>query len=299
MQINTLINSATKTLAQHSVDTPRLESELLLTSVLKVNRSALYTCWHDSLSKRELEKFNRSLQRRMEGCPIAYLLGVKEFWSMELAVSEKTFIPRPETECLVEAALGLLAQQTAPNILELGTGTGAIALALAKEKPDARIWATDLDRAVLALAQANAQSHGLDKIQFWLRDFMCGDGLIDKMFCGDQKDFAPLPPQGFDLIISNPPYIAEHDSHLVDLSYEPKVALVSGNQGLDAIKRITHEAWRYLCAGGVLMLEHGATQAGRVREYLQVRYHAVNTLTDLAGLDRITYGQVMSSSYQS
>ena len=275
-RIDELLRAAAATLAATS-EQPQLEAQVLLAHAMQRPRSWLFAWPETQPSDEQVAHFDNLVARRQQGTPIAYLTGEREFWSMKLHVSEATLIPRPDTECLVEAILkqGLPKH---PPILDLGTGTGAIALALAYEHPAATVLATDLSSSALGIAQRNAEQLGLRNITFAVGCWF--DAVSD-----DQR---------FDLIVSNPPYIAEDDPHLAegDLRFEPRRALSAGPDGLDELRALILDAPEYLRPEGWLWLEHGATQGGAVRRLLGARgFEQVDTGRDLAGLDRYSGGQ--------
>jgi release factor glutamine methyltransferase len=212
---------------------------------------------------------------------VAYLIGEREFCGLMLRVTPEVLIPRPETELLVERALARLDGRTAPRVLELGTGSGAIAIALACRHRDAQVWATDISAAAIAVAKANAARHGV-KIELRRGDWF------------DALDAVAKPGARFDLVISNPPYVAAGDPHLQhgDLRFEPRHALVGGNDGLDCIRHIARAARTHLTDGGWLMFEHGWNQgeacAGLMRE---LAYAEVIDVPDLAGHPRVCEGR--------
>ena len=256
-------------------NTPRLDLELLLAFILNQPRSFLYAHSEYELTPEQEKTFDALLNRRANGEPIAYILGKKEFWSLELAVNKNVLIPRPETELLVEIALSKLNQESA-MIADLGTGSGAIALALADARPKWSIVATDLSADALNLACYNAKQLQLSNIEF---------------YCGDWCE--ALPNKEFDLIISNPPYIAQNDPHLQqgDVRFEPKIALESGN-GLVALQKIIIRAKSHLKIGGLLMLEHGYDQSEQVQNLLhQNKYQAITPYQDLAGIYRVVVAE--------
>lgn len=257
-------------------ESPVRDVEILLAHCLEKSRTWLYT-WPDvELDPGRLAHFQQLLQRRRDGEPVAYLVGHREFWSLELEVAPSTLIPRPETEALVEWALEL-AMPDGARVMDLGTGSGAIALALASERPGWRVSGVDLSEAAVALATTNACKHGLERVQFTQSNWLC--------------DVASEP---FHLLVSNPPYIEENDAHLQtgDVRFEPRSALVSGADGLDDIAHITGQAPEHLCPGGWLLLEHGFEQGPAVRALLaQVGFGSVSTRNDLAGRERVTGGQ--------
>ncbi|MCR6663045.1 MAG: peptide chain release factor N(5)-glutamine methyltransferase [Luteimonas sp.] len=253
------------------------EAELLLAHVLGKSRSWLFAHSDADVPPAAAELFDALVARRESGEPVAYLTGRRGFWTLDLAVTPDTLIPRPETELLVEAALSKLPPGQAARVADLGTGSGAIALAIASERPLAQVSATDRSDAALAVALGNAEALGLRNIEFRAGDW-----------------FAPLAGERFDVIASNPPYIAEDDKHLAegDLRFEPRGALTPGGDGLDAIRVIAGQAPLHLHMGGWLLFEHGDDQGAAVRGLMmQAGYAAVETRRDLEGRDRVTLGQ--------
>lgn len=257
-------------------DSPALDAELLLCRVLGKQRSYLRS-WPEAVpSAEQAADFQALLARRRSGEPVAYLLGERGFWSLDLQVSPATLIPRPDTERLVELGLEL-GPSGAARVLDLGTGSGAIALALAAERPDWRLIGSDRVAEAVALAQGNAERLQLSNADFLLSHW-----------------FAELHGQRFDLILSNPPYIAADDPHLAqgDVRFEPRSALVSGTDGLDDIRLLINDAPDYLQAGGWLLLEHGWQQADAVVALLAARGFAESqNWTDLAGNPRVSGGR--------
>lgn len=262
-----------------------LEAQLLLSFVLGISRSSLYTRSKESITTEKHEQFLALVERREMGEPIAYLLGVKEFWSLPFMMTKAVLIPRPETELLVEIALQYLpsidstdtVQQ--PEILDLGTGSGAIALALAKERPHCSILGVDKSEAALAVAVHNAEYLSLSNVQFCQSDWF-------SYFDTENKQF--------DLVVGNPPYIStlEYANLGADLQFEPREALISGLDGLLDLQSIIQAAPRFLKSNAWLMLEHAAHQGLAVKDLmLQNGFKEVQVLQDLAGLDRITIGQ--------
>jgi len=252
----------------------RLEVELLLCHILGVTRSHLQA-WPDKiLTIEQWNQFQTLLNRRSQGEPIAYLIGYKEFWSLKLRVTPATLIPRPETELLVELALKLLPTSDFAQVIDLGTGSGAIALALARERPQWQIIATDCYRDTLVIAQENAERLKISNVQFLLSDW-----------------FTELKKVKANLIISNPPYIALQDPHLIQLDHEPQQALIGGPDGLIHLHHLIAHAKYYLVKNGWLLLEHGYQQAEAVQQLLiQSGYTAIETYRDLAQLPRVTLG---------
>lgn len=255
-------------------DTPRLDAEVLLAHVLQKNKTYLYT-WPERVLTAEQEVgFEALLTKRKAGCPVAYLVGYREFWALKLKVSEATLIPRPETELLVQLALAMYSEQSARSVADLGTGTGAIALAIASERPEWQVVGCDASPESVRLAEQNRAEHGLDNVQ-----------IIESDWC------QALKSSSFDLIVSNPPYIDPEDPHLEmgDVRFEPHSALVAEEAGLRDIRTIAGQAKDCLKPGGRLLMEHGYDQADEVQKILhQAGYENIKTHLDLAGLDRAT-----------
>ncbi len=259
---------------RHS-DSPRLDAELLLCSVLGQSRTYLFT-WPDKLlSDEQQQRFEALLARRAVGEPVAHILGGRGFWTLDLKVTADTLIPRPETELLVEAALAHLPEGGA-RVVDLGTGSGAIALAIASECPACEVVAVERSEAALAVARENASTGGIGNVQFLLGSW-----------------YEPLNGRLFDLIVSNPPYICADDPHLSegDVRFEPDSALAAGVDGLDDIRLIIAGAADCLQPGGWLLLEHGYDQGATVCELLrQAGFVSVECLKDLQGHDRVSLG---------
>lgn len=267
-----------ETLLRQAVAIDRVDAEWLLAHALGRSRSWLFAHAGDPVSPDVADAFSGLLGRRQAGEPVAYLTGVQGFWTLDLEVSPATLIPRPETELLVELALARILVDAVSRIADLGTGSGAIALAIAKERLQATVIATDASTAALEVAGRNATRNGIANITF--RD-------------GDW--FAPLAGGTFDLIASNPPYIAEGDPHLGegDLRFEPPTALSSGADGLDAIRTIVRDAPSHLATGGWLLLEHGWDQGEAVRALLAgAGLVDIETAQDLEGRDRVSLGRM-------
>jgi len=257
-------------------DSAKLDAELLLCFVLDKSRSYLLT-WPDKVIEPLLiEKYQLLVKRRKQGEPIAYITGVKEFWSLPFFVSPSTLIPRPDTETLVELVLEQCALTKKLKCLDLGTGTGAIALALASEKPLWEIDAVDFNESAVTLAKRNAVNLNLAQVNIYQSDWFKGVALNTK----------------FDIIVSNPPYIDENDKHISqgDVRYEPLSALVAPKQGLGDIEHIAKMAKDYLNDGGMIFFEHGFEQATLVQDLLSTSgYKEPKTVKDLNGQDRITW----------
>jgi len=257
--------------------TARLDAELLLAAALGKSRSYLHTWPEKIVSSESALIFADYLQRRRAGEPVAYILGQQGFWKLDLEVAPHTLIPRPDTELLVETALQLLPA-TPANVLDLGTGSGAIALALASERAAWQVTAVDRVLEAVALAERNRQRLALDNVT-----------VLNSHW------FSALADHRFDLIISNPPYIAAGDVHLAegDVRFEPESALVAGPDGLDDIREIVAAAPQHLNPGAWLMLEHGYDQGAPVRDLLQgAGFTQVESRKDLGAHERITLGRL-------
>ncbi len=261
-----------------SSETPTLDAEILLADILKISRSYLFAFPERELTSPEITSFENAIQQRKQQIPIAYIVGHKEFWSLDLKVTRDTLIPRPETELLVELAL---KQVIGPEkiIADLGTGSGAIALALAHERPSWEIHATDLSSNALDVAKQNAARLQLSNIHF---------------HSGNWLEALPLEKK-FDMIVSNPPYVAWEDPFLERerLQHEPQSAWMADENGLKEIRCIITHAKQYLKRGGRLLLEHGFEQAAEVRRFFtKWGYSDIETYRDLGGHERVTGGTV-------
>lgn len=255
----------------------RVDARWLLQSVLNVNATFLITHAELLLSMEQIVYFQRLLARRVTGEPVAYLTGERGFYDLVFEVTPAVLIPRPETEFLVEMALSKIPPDRRCNILDLGTGSGVVAITIAKHRPDAYVTAVDLSPLALAVARRNARRYSMENVVFIEADW-----------------FSCFVREKFDVIVANPPYIVEGDPHLEadGLRFEPSVALVAQNNGLDCICRIIAQAPDYLEQSGWLMLEHGYDQADACRRLLdKTGFFHIFTKSDLAGMDRVTGGQ--------
>lgn len=259
-----------------SLSSARLDAEVLLAHVLGTTRARLHGWPEEPVAAAQAARYRRLIARRARGEPVAYLTGVREFWSLSLEVSPQTLIPRPETEGLVEVALGFIPVDAALTVADLGTGSGAVAAAIASERPACRIIASDDCPQALAVAARNVTRHALDNISLRL-------GRWCEVLAGERCA----------IIVSNPPYVASTDPHLQqgDVRFEPRRALSAGNDGLDAIRRIVACAAAHLLPGGALVLEHGHDQGPAVRAlFAQHGYRNLHAYRDLAGNERIACG---------
>ena len=256
-------------------DSAALDAEVLLCHCLDKPRSWLFTWPERELAPGAEQQFRELMIRRAAGEPVAYLTGQRGFWSLDLEVSADTLIPRPDTETLIIWALEL-PLPSAARVVDLGTGSGAIACALAAERPNWSMTATDASAAALQVARRNSERHCAGRLRLRQGSW-----------------FEPLGSTSYDLIVCNPPYIAASDPHLQqgDVRFEPDSALVSGDDGLDALRHIAATSGSHLCAGGYLLLEHGYQQGAAVRELLvEAGFDQVATRCDLAGQERISGG---------
>lgn len=258
-------------------DSPEVDSRYLLCHVLACDNSYLFTWPDKELTPEQQQYYQQYLQQRCQGQPIAYITGTRGFWSLDLNVNNATLIPRPETELLVELALGKI--QTGMTVADLGTGSGAIALAIAIERKDITLIACDVSAEALSVAKANADRCVAGGVQFWQGEWL-----------------SAIQAKTVDIVVSNPPYIEQDDPHLSqgDVRFEPLSALVSGETGLDDIKRIINQAAEaVLKPQGWLLLEHGYQQAAAVRQCMErAGFTAVQSVKDFAGNDRVTLGQL-------
>lgn len=262
---------------------PTLEARMLLTHVTGLSRTQLITRDSDHLTAAQHEALSTLLARRLAGEPMAYLLGEREFYGRTFHVTPDVLIPRPDTEIAVEAVLARLEPLESPRVLDLGTGSGALAVTIACERPDAEVWATDISEGALAVAQRNAQALGATNMHFRISDWYAA--------LPDGTD----PALRFDLIVSNPPYIAAGDPHLAegDLRFEPIDALTDHGDGLSDLAAIVAGAAARLAPGGWLLMEHGYDQAAATRALLErAGFAEVFSARDLGGHERCTGGRL-------
>ncbi|MCU7799017.1 MAG: peptide chain release factor N(5)-glutamine methyltransferase [gamma proteobacterium symbiont of Lucinoma myriamae] len=265
-------------------DSAKLDCEILLLKVLNDSYQAQHTrtwlmTWPETiLTDKQIQQFSHYLTLRSEGMPVAYITGEQDFWTLALSVAPATLIPRSETELLVECALEKIADTGEQYVLDLGTGSGAIALAIAAERSNVQVLASDFSQQALDIAQSNAQQNAeklhIDHVSFYRSHW-----------------FKNIPEQQFDVIVSNPPYIAENDPQLEEnvSKYEPISALHSGEEGLDDILEIVKHCHSYLKPGGWILFEHGYEQAGAVQDILKkYGFSQVSTVNDLNHLPRVT-----------
>ena len=258
-------------------ESPRLDAEVLLAHSLGQSRSHLRAWPEKTLSPAATEQFQELLKLRCQGTPVAYLTGEREFWSRSFKVNNAVLIPRPDTELIVELALELLAAHQNCKVIDLGTGSGVIAITVAAERPKDCVIASDISQAALAIAAENAEQLKISNIQFRQSNW-----------------FEQIDEHDFDMVISNPPYIAADDPHLQqgDVRFEPEQALISAEQGLYDIRQFVDQSRQYLKAGGYLLIEHGYQQSLQVQSILkQFNFRNVITHCDLAGNPRVTLGQ--------
>ena len=273
------LSAATKNIASPSA---RIDAETLLMYILKKNRAYLYAYPEGILSEEQHSAYQQLIDLRIAGHPVAYLTGKREFWSMQLQVTPDTLIPRPHSECIIEVILNKFAPHTTLNILELGAGSGAIACAIAHEKPNWHITSGDISLSALQIAINNSQLFKLNNINFIHSDW----------FQAISKE------KKFDLIVSNPPYIAANDPHLKcgDLRFEPQNALVGGLHGHESLQHIIQHSHEYLTDNGCLVLEHGFQQRTIVMGMMHAAgYSEIHCTQDTQGLDRVTLGTYSST----
>jgi release factor glutamine methyltransferase len=293
MTVLEILNWATNHLEDHQVENPRLNAELLLGRVLNLSKEGLYARLNGQFRQEEKEALERSIERRISGEPLQYILGHQEFWSIDFKVDPRVLIPRPETELLVEQSVSILSEtplgQT-PSVLEIGTGSGAIAISLAKEVRDIFIVATDISREALLLAKENAKSAGV----FHRIAFVNADLLGPFRYLRDQEPF--------DLILSNPPYIDRSGIQRLAREirdYEPIAALDGGEDGMEFYRRIISQAPSYLRRGGWLLLEVGEGQGEKVADQLERTGYFLKPqlIPDSSGIKRVVKTQKIIPSH--
>ena len=271
MRLDAAIADATARLSRIS-ESPRLDAEILLCRTIDMPRSYLFAHPEDELDEVTLERFESVVARRIEGEPMAYIMGVKEFWSHELAVSPATLVPRPETELLVDLALREIPRRAEWDVLDLGTGSGAIAVAIAAERPMCRITAVDVSKDALAVARENARNLSLGNVE---------------LAHGSWTE--PVRGRTFNVIVSNPPYVRSDDDALLQLRHEPQAALDAGIDGLEAIRALAADCGALLADDGVFLVEHGAEQQDDVTKLLEKHgWTDICCHNDLAGHPRVT-----------
>jgi release factor glutamine methyltransferase len=256
---------------------PAIESRILLAHALGVGHAYLIAHARDPLDDEALARFDSLCRRRLAGEPVAYLTGMREFYGLPFRVAPAVLIPRPETELLVDVALERMPQDRTTRVLDLGTGSGCVALAIAKNRPLARVIATDVSAGSLSMARENAERFEID------------------LEIRESDWYAGLGGERFDLIVSNPPYVAAGDPHLAagDLRFEPDTALTDGSDGLASIEAIVAGAPAHLAARGWLLFEHGYDQAAAARERLAAAgFDSIRSWRDLAGIERVSGGQI-------
>ena len=278
MDIQKILRSATQRLLDGNIDSPRLDAEILLAHVLNCRRLDLYVDADKILPLEMILRFNELINRRLEGIPVAYLIGTREFMGLKFSVNENVLIPRPETEILTEFVGEFLRSIGGGFFADLGTGSGAICVSILKFVKNSRACAVDVSQNALEVAKFNAQKfHVDDRAEF---------------FCGNL--FEPLEGKIFDAIVSNPPYIPTSDLKFLqtEVQTEPKLALDGGNDGLNFYRRIISDAPKFLRDGGLLAVEIGINQASAVKNlFEQKNFVDVGVLNDLAGIERVIFGR--------
>ncbi|HDZ48377.1 hypothetical protein LCGC14_0035210 [marine sediment metagenome] len=286
MSLDALLKQAAQRLQMAGSASPRIDAEVLLSHVLGRDRTWLYTWGDKACSLWEQARFAALVAARAQGTPVAYLTGEREFWGLRLATAPETLIPRPDTETLVELALSR-AILSSGRLLDLGTGTGAIALAFASEQPCWQVVGVDMREEAVALASRNAKRLAITNAQFLKSDWFSALETLEE---ADRR---------FDIIVSNPPYIAADDPHLVegDVRFEPRSALVADADGMADLLHLVHTAQHYLVTSGWLLLEHGYAQADKVRGALTSEgYQNVESVRDLGGHERVTLGRLITDT---
>ena len=291
MTFDALLKSAAQRLQLAGSPSPRVDAEVLMEFATGRSRTWLYT-WGDSECPTwEHARFDALIAARAQGQPVAYLTGEREFWGLPLATSPTTLIPRPDTETLVEAALARASTPTG-RLLDLGTGTGAIALAFASEKPDWQVVGVDVRPEAVALAAHNARTLNITNATFLVSDWF---SALRSSSPSESSPGSPSPGSTFEIIVSNPPYIAADDPHLGqgDVRFEPRSALVAEADGMADLLHLITTAQAFLSPGGWLVLEHGYQQAPSVRQALKLAgYQSVESVQDMGGHERVTLGHL-------
>ena len=273
--VNELLARAQKQL-QH-IESARLDAEILLAFVLDISRAQLYSYPEKTVPKDLATDYQSMISNRANNYPVAYLTGAKEFWSVEFQVNQHTLIPRPETESLIETALGLIPNDKEIIILDLGTGSGAIAISVAKERPQSRVVATDICEETLAMARENAAGNKVSNITFKKSDWL-----------------SEFTDEVFDLVLCNPPYVDSQDSGFLDgeIRYEPRLALDGGYLGMQCFNTIIPAVLKHMRSRAYLIVEHGCCQGDSLRHLLfQNRFIDPKTVCDYAGLERVSYAR--------
>jgi release factor glutamine methyltransferase len=284
--IGRLLDWTAKFLAQKGSEFPRLDAEVLLADVLNCERISLYTRYEEEAPEAARQRYKDLIRRRIEGCPVAYLVGRKEFFSLKFEVDPSVLIPRPDTECVVIECLRLAKNMAEPRIVDVGTGSGAIAVTLAKQLRGSRLSATDISADALAVAQRNSEKHGVaDRIRFVQGDL-----------------FDPFPPdEVFDLIVSNPPYIPHDDIPRLPVGvrdYEPHTALDGGPDGFAIFDRLIEQAAPRLAPDGWLVLEIGSPQEAEARRRLAAKgYEVGKTILDGSGHPRVLIARAAAKAH--
>ena len=279
-KISEVLKSATARLEVGKIENPRLDAEILLAYVLNCRRLDLYVDAEKKLPLESILRFNEFINRRLEGIPVAYLVGYKEFFGLKFAVNENVLIPRPETEILTEFVGEYLRGLKEPIFADLGTGSGAIAVSILKFVKNSRACAVDISLEALEVAKFNAEKFFVDdRIEF---------------FCGNL--FEPLEGKIFNAIVSNPPYIPTSDLETlqIEVKSEPQLALDGGNDGLEFYRRIISDAPKFLADGGLLAVEIGINQSAAVKNLFAAEFGDIAILKDLAGIERIAIGKKFS-----
>lgn len=277
-----LLGEAARNLAD--LEEAEREAQVLLGHALKASRAWLSAHGEDHVPAGNAGQFREYVRRRLAGEPIAYLVGRREFYGLDLSVTPAVLIPRADTETLVDAALQMIAPDARVEVLDLGTGSGCVAIAIAHERRAAKVTAVDNSVSALGIARENAKARGV-QVEFILSDW-----------------FDSLQRRRFDCIVSNPPYVALGDPHLAqgDLRFEPSPALVAGRDGLDAIRRIVRAAACYVREGGWLMFEHGHDQSAPCLDLMRnAGFSEIFSRPDLAGLPRVAGGRLLTSKSPS